>query len=46
MDLAHAVKRETEGNPFFTTELLRHLAETGLIHQDDDGALGCERRPL
>jgi class 3 adenylate cyclase/tetratricopeptide (TPR) repeat protein/DNA polymerase III delta prime subunit len=37
MDLAHAVRRETEGNPFFTTELLRHLAETGLVHQDDKG---------
>ena len=37
VDLAHAVERETEGNPFFTTELLRHLAETGLIYQDDVG---------
>jgi class 3 adenylate cyclase len=37
VDLAHAVRRETEGNPFFTTELLRHLAETGLVHQDDTG---------
>jgi class 3 adenylate cyclase len=37
VDLAHAVKRETEGNPFFTTELLRHLAETGLIYQDATG---------
>ena len=37
VDLAHAVKRETEGNPFFTTELLRHLGETGLIYQDDTG---------
>ena len=37
VELAHAVKRETEGNPFFTTELLRHLAETGLIYQDDSG---------
>jgi class 3 adenylate cyclase len=37
VDLAHAVKRETEGNPFFTTELLRHLGETGLVYQDDTG---------
>jgi class 3 adenylate cyclase len=37
VDLAHALKRETEGNPYFTTELLRHLAETGLIYQDDTG---------
>jgi class 3 adenylate cyclase len=37
VDLAHAVRRETDGNPFFTTELLRHLAETGLIYRDDSG---------
>jgi tetratricopeptide (TPR) repeat protein len=37
VDLAHAVRRETEGNPFFTTELLRHLGESGLVHQDDTG---------
>ena len=37
VDLAHAVRRETDGNPFFTTELLRHLGETGLVHQDETG---------
>jgi class 3 adenylate cyclase len=37
VDLAHAVRRETEGNPFFTTELLRHLGESGLVHQDETG---------
>jgi class 3 adenylate cyclase len=37
VDLAHAVRRETDGNPFFTTELLRHLGETGLVHQDESG---------
>ena len=37
VDLAHAVRRETEGNPFFTTELLRHLGETGLVHRDESG---------
>jgi hypothetical protein len=37
IDLAHAVRRETEGNPFFTTEMLRHLGESGLVHQDDTG---------
>ena len=37
VDLAHAVRRETDGNPFFTTEMLRHLAETGLVHQDETG---------
>ena len=28
---------ETDGNPFFVGEMLRHLAETGAIYQDDDG---------
>jgi predicted ATPase len=37
IDLAHAVRQETEGNPFFATELLRHLGETGLIYQDETG---------
>jgi class 3 adenylate cyclase/tetratricopeptide (TPR) repeat protein len=32
--LAHAVYRETDGNPFFVNEVLRHLAETGAIYQD------------
>ena len=35
--LAHALHREADGNPFFTREILRHLAETGLISQRDDG---------
>jgi DNA-binding SARP family transcriptional activator/tetratricopeptide (TPR) repeat protein len=35
--LAHALYRETGGNPFFTNELLRHLAETGAVYQRDDG---------
>jgi class 3 adenylate cyclase len=35
--LAHAVYRETDGNPFFVGEVLRHLAETGAIWQDDTG---------
>ncbi len=35
--LAHAVTRETDGNPFFVTEILRHLAETGAIYQDATG---------
>lgn len=29
--LAHALKRETGGNPFFVSELLRHLVESGSI---------------
>ena len=36
-DLACAVRRETDGNPFFATELLRHLAETGAVYLDPDG---------
>jgi DNA-binding SARP family transcriptional activator/tetratricopeptide (TPR) repeat protein len=35
--LAHALYKETDGNPFFTREVLRHLAETGAISQRDDG---------
>jgi len=35
--LAHALYRETDGNPFFVGEVLRHLAETGAIYQDDTG---------
>lgn len=37
VELAHALRNETEGNPFFTTELLRHLVETGGIAVDADG---------
>ncbi len=35
--LAHAVYHETDGNPFFTGELLRHLYETGAIAFDESG---------
>lgn len=35
--LAHALRRETDGNPFFTNELLRHLGESGVFEQRDDG---------
>ena len=35
--LAHAVYRETDGNPFFVREVLRHLSETGAIYQDATG---------
>jgi predicted ATPase len=35
--LCDALLRETDGNPFFVSELLRHLAETGLITQGVDG---------
>ncbi len=35
--LAHAVYRETDGNPFFVSEVLRHLTESGAIAQDASG---------
>jgi predicted ATPase len=35
--LAHAIHRETDGNPFFVSEVLRNLVETGAIGQDADG---------
>jgi class 3 adenylate cyclase len=35
--LAHAVYRETDGNPFFVGEVLRHLVESGSINQDATG---------
>lgn len=35
--LAHALRRETDGNPFFTGELLRHLGESGGIVLGGDG---------
>ncbi len=37
MGLAHQVYRETDGNPFFVAEMLRNLAESGTIYQDDAG---------
>jgi class 3 adenylate cyclase len=37
VDLAQAIHRETDGNPFFATEVLRHLRDTGAIHRDDAG---------
>ena len=35
--LAHQLYRETDGNPFFVSEVLRHLSETGAIVQDATG---------
>ena len=37
IDLAHAVYRETDGNPFFVTQMLQHLVESGSIFQDSTG---------
>ena len=36
-ELAHALYRETDGNPFFVAEVLRHLVESRAIVQDDTG---------
>ncbi len=33
--LARAIHQETEGNPFFVREVLRHLAETGAVERRD-----------
>ncbi len=35
--LAHALYRETDGNPFFTLEVLRHLFESGVLVQATNG---------
>jgi len=36
-NLGYAVYRETDGNPFFVNQVLRHLVETGAIYQDASG---------
>ena len=35
--LARAVYEETEGNPFFVREVLRHLAESGAVERGEGG---------
>jgi class 3 adenylate cyclase len=35
--LAQAIQRETEGNPFFIEEIVRHLMESGKIYRNDAG---------
>ena len=37
LELAQALQRETDGNPFFVGEVLRSLIETDAIVQDRDG---------
>lgn len=37
VDLAHAVYRETDGNPLFVGELLRDLVETRVLYRDEAG---------
>ena len=36
-ELARSLHLETDGNPFFVSEVLRHLAETGAIFRDGAG---------
>jgi DNA-binding SARP family transcriptional activator len=38
----HALYRETEGNPFFIEEIVRHLTDAG-VHSQDAGAGDLER---
>jgi len=33
--LVHAIRQETEGNPFFIEEVLRHLVESGVYYRRD-----------
>ena len=42
---AHAVYSETDGNPFFVGEVLRHLSETGAIYQDTAGRWTAQGPP-
>jgi|GEM_PF-133223 len=44
LSLAEALWGETEGNPLFIREILRHLAETGVIAQRPDGGYEALRR--
>ena len=37
LELAREIGRETDGNPFFVAEILRHLSESGAIAQGPDG---------
>jgi len=42
--LAQAIHRESEGNPFFIEEIVRHLIETGgLYRRGDQWAIGADR---
>ncbi|MDP9331992.1 MAG: AAA family ATPase [Actinomycetota bacterium] len=37
VSLAHELQRETDGNPFFAGEILRHLVEQGSLARDGSG---------
>jgi class 3 adenylate cyclase len=36
--LSHELSRETDGNPFYIAEMLRHLLESGAVYKRDDGS--------
>ncbi len=42
--LAEALWTETEGSPLFLREILRHLAETGVVARDEAGRWRAQRR--
>ncbi len=44
--LAGQLHRETAGNPFFVSEMLRHLRETGAIAAEPDGRWSFASPPL
>jgi predicted ATPase len=37
VDLAREIAEETDGNPFFVAEILRHMTESGAISEGSDG---------
>jgi class 3 adenylate cyclase/tetratricopeptide (TPR) repeat protein len=41
-EFAEMVRQETEGNPFFIQQVLRHLADSGAIIGEDSGRLSFE----
>ncbi len=43
-NLAQQVRSHTGGNPFFVTEVVRHLFESGTVNVDDDGHLWLRGR--
>ncbi|HEY3728364.1 MAG TPA: AAA family ATPase [Solirubrobacteraceae bacterium] len=42
LEFSRALYRETEGNPFFIEEIVRHLADSG-VHSDNAGASDLQR---
>ena len=44
LELARAVHAETEGNPFFVGQVLRHLSETGALRVEDGRWVVTDRR--